>query len=113
MNTWTVYLGKWHSIFHMLHKDCQIFRRKETWEESIRSQLFASESPHEMLRADDSEAKERDPACIRLKDIPPPHTGPMQLKVYAKPVSFYPMDLNDVFYQFCARCKVEYVRSLS
>lgn len=36
----------------------------------------------------------------------------MQLKVYAKPVSFYPMELDEVFYQFCARCKVEYVISL-
>jgi hypothetical protein len=87
----------------------RFFSRRESWEKNKRSPAPAPLKQTSHQAEDRPEAKERDPACVLIKDIPPPQRGPMRLKVYARPVSFYPMHLDDAFYQFCARCKIEYV----
>ena len=43
---------------------------------------------------------------MRFQDIPPATVGRLRLNVFAKVVSFHPLDLDDALYQFCSRCQV-------
>jgi hypothetical protein len=43
----------------------------------------------------------------RIKDIDPDDTSIRKYRFFARAVDFYPLKLEDAFYQFCKRCDVE------
>ena len=43
----------------------------------------------------------------RIKDIDPDDTSIQRYRFFARADDFYPLKLEDAFYQFCKRCNVE------
>ena len=44
-----------------------------------------------------------------IKDIDSVDTGIQRYRIFARAVDFYPLKLEDAFYQFCQRCNIEWV----
>ncbi|CAA7271520.1 unnamed protein product [Cyclocybe aegerita] len=78
-----------------------LLRRKEEWE-MIQYQKQDSPVPqHSIAKA------EQNSAYTRIKDIPAADAGPRVFRISARVVDYHPLDLQDAFYQFCTKCKLE------
>ena len=42
-----------------------------------------------------------------IKDIDPNDTSIQKYQIFARAVDFYPLKLEDAFYQFCNHCNIE------
>ena len=78
-------------------------RRREAWhQKAIQPQQALSASPTQSSR---TTSLGQSYTCI--KDIDPEDTGIQKYRIFARAVDFYPLKLEDAFYQFCKRCNVE------
>ncbi|KAF8163505.1 hypothetical protein B0H34DRAFT_695665 [Crassisporium funariophilum] len=97
-----------------------LLRRKEMWQRNLIQQqpnskqnIRAVENIPRRINTPVQEFQlaERLPStCTRIKDIDTEDTRPHKFRFFARAVDFYPLNLEDAFYQQCTRCKAEIPR---
>ena len=100
MSILTAYYGNFNNLFAtpLTYNP----RRREVWQQKmIQLQQAPNASP---IRP--SLTTSRQP-YTRIKDIDHGDTDIRKYQIFARAIDFYPLKLEDAFYQFCKRCKVE------
>lgn len=87
--------------------DSSVTRRKETWQRHSNQTL-----PNEPL-VDLLPTKGQNQYFSFVRDIISADSRIARYSIRARPIDFYPLDLQDAFYQRCAKCKTESVQSTS
>ncbi|KJA18611.1 hypothetical protein HYPSUDRAFT_89942 [Hypholoma sublateritium FD-334 SS-4] len=78
-----------------------LLRRRETWQRHL-GQILPDEREVGLLRA-----REANQSFRLIKDVISADSHLARYSVRARPVDFYPLDLQDAFYQRCTRCNIE------
>ncbi|KAJ3513748.1 hypothetical protein NLJ89_g2773 [Agrocybe chaxingu] len=78
-----------------------LLRRQEEWEMTGPQKQDPPVPQHSIAEV------EQNGAHTRIKDIPTVDAGPRVFRISARVVDYHPLDLQDAFYQFCKRCKLE------
>lgn len=84
-----------------------VTRRKETWQRHS-NQILPNERLIDLLPT-----REQNQSFSFIRDIILADSHTARYSIRARPIDFYPLDLQDAFYQRCAKCKIESVQSIS
>jgi hypothetical protein len=80
-----------------------ILRRRKAWQQKM-IQLQQAHSPSPTRPSITTPPEQ---SYTHIKDINPEDTGIQKYRIFARSVDFYPLKLEDAFYQFCRRCNIE------
>ncbi|KAF8798203.1 hypothetical protein BYT27DRAFT_7123725 [Phlegmacium glaucopus] len=84
-----------------------LLRRREAWQQKA---IQLQQAPSALPTGPPLIAPPRQ-SYIRIKDISSEDTGIQKYSVFARAVDFYPLKLEDAFYQLCKRCNIEIPKS--
>lgn len=78
-------------------------RRREVWQQKV----IQSQQVTGVLPTRPSMTTPLGQSYTHIKDIEPKDTGIQKYRIFARAVDFYPLKLEDAFYQLCKRCNIE------
>ena len=104
MSNSKVYYGKFQHSSYLSQLTCDGGpRRRKVWQQK-KGQLQQAPS---VSPSRSSLTTSLQQSNIHIKDIDPDDTSIQKYRFFARAVDFYPLKLEDAFYQFCKHCNVE------
>ena len=103
MSNSKVYYGEFQHYPYLSQLTCDGPRRRKVWHQK-KGQLQQAPSVSPSRPSSTTPLQQ---SYIHIKDIDPDDTSIQKYRFFARAVDFYPLKLEEAFYQFCKRCNVE------